>query len=178
MRQKLALTIALAGFAVATALGVGMAGADPSAGLGDSQATQGIVTAPTLPSAQAPACANGADDDGDGQVDLEDADCESASDVSEETQASTPAESQAPGVSPESNDKVHSGAALDASEAAGASSGGVQRNQGLGSSNAASGGGVSAPSATAGDQPQSEGTDGGSQFGSGGAPTDVNPTAT
>ena len=41
MRQKLALIIALAGFAVVTALGVGMAGADPSTGLGDSQAANG-----------------------------------------------------------------------------------------------------------------------------------------
>ena len=41
--------------------------------------------------------------------------------------------------------------------------GGVQRNQGLGGG--ASSGGVGAPSATAGDQPQEEGPDGGSQFG-------------
>ena len=48
MRQKLALTIALAGFAVVTALGVGMAGADPSAGLGDSQAAKRRAHHPRL----------------------------------------------------------------------------------------------------------------------------------
>src|SRR5680860_1563598 len=81
MRKKLALTIALVGFAVVTALGVGMAGADPSVGLGDSQAANGILTTPALPSAQTPACANQLDDDEDGLADLEDSDCESASDT-------------------------------------------------------------------------------------------------
>jgi hypothetical protein len=99
MRQKLALIIALAGFAVVTALGVGMAGADPSAGLGDSQAANGLTTTSTLPSpAQPPACANGVDDDEDGLTDLEDPDCESASDKTEEAEPETeaPAESTAP----------------------------------------------------------------------------------
>ncbi|HSR93501.1 MAG TPA: lytic murein transglycosylase [Solirubrobacterales bacterium] len=182
MRQKLALTIALAGFAVVTALGVGMAGADPSAGLGDNQSANGIV--PALPTAQAPACSNGTDDDGDGLVDLEDPDCESASDTSEKTEvpapAATPAptEAEAEAEAPKPAAKVQSGASLNAAEAPDESGGGVQRNQSLGTSNAPSGGGVSAPSATAGVQPQPEGTDGGSQFGSGGAPTSANPTTT
>ncbi|HKB51274.1 MAG TPA: lytic murein transglycosylase [Solirubrobacterales bacterium] len=178
MRQKLALIMALAGFAALTALGVGMAGADPSApGLGDSQAAKGILTTPALPSSQAPACANEVDDDGDGLVDLEDPDCESASDTSEEAEA--PAESEAP-AKPKPVEKVHTGASLNAAEASGGdgSVGGVQQNQSLGTSNAPSGGGVSAPSATAGDQPQAESSNGGSQFGNGGAPTSANPTTT
>jgi murein DD-endopeptidase MepM/ murein hydrolase activator NlpD len=180
MRQKLALTIALAGFAVVTALGVGMAGADPSAGLGDNQSASGIVTGPALPEAQPPACSNGADDDGDGLVDLEDPGCESASDTSEKSEppATAPAEAEAPAeAAPKPGAKVQSGAGLDAAEAAD-ESGGVQQNQSLGTSNAPSGGGVSAPSATAGDHPQPEGSDGGSQFSSGGAPTSANPTTT
>jgi murein DD-endopeptidase MepM/ murein hydrolase activator NlpD len=176
MRQKIALTIALAGFAVVTALGVGMAGADPSTGLGDSQAAKGAFTAPALPSAQAPACANELDDDEDGLVDLEDPDCESAADTSEEPEAPPPGEAEAP-AKPQPAGGVHAGAGLNAAEATGGDSG-VQRNQSIGASNSPSGGGVSAPSATGGDPPQAEGSDGGSAFGSGGAPTSANPTAT
>jgi murein DD-endopeptidase MepM/ murein hydrolase activator NlpD len=178
MRQKIALTIALAGFAVVTALGVGMAGADPSASLGDSQAAEGVLTTPALPSVQAPACANGLDDDEDGLVDLEDPDCESASDTSEEPEAPAPAEPETP-AKPRPPGGVHAGAGLNASEATGGGSGGgVQRNQSLAASNSPSGGGVSAPSATAGVPPQAEGADGGSPFGSGGAPTSENPSTT
>jgi hypothetical protein len=178
MRQKLALTIALAGFAVVTALGVGMAGADPTGRLGDSQAAGGIVTAPALPAPQAPACANEADDDGDGLVDLEDPDCESASDTSEAGEkAPAPAEVEVPEQPQPATPKVQAGTGLNAAEAA-PTGNGVQRNQGLGTSNAPSGGGVSAPLATAGIQPSEEGADGGSQFGQGAAPTAANPTTT
>jgi murein DD-endopeptidase MepM/ murein hydrolase activator NlpD len=173
MRQKLALIIALAGFAVVTALGVGMAGADPSTGLGEGQAANGITTAPAFPSAQPPACANEADDDGDELVDLEDPDCESASDTTEEGEEPVPAE--APAAEPQTGGEIHSGTGLDASEAADETTGGVQRNEGL---RGGSSGGVSAPSATAGDQPQEEGADGGSRFGNGGAPTSANPSTT
>ncbi len=180
MRQKLALTIALIGFAVVTALGVGMAGADPTAGLGGSQAASGIATVPTLPTAEVPACANAVDDDGDGLVDLEDPDCESASDTSEEEEGSAPApatEDKAPAdAEPKPGGEARSGASLDASEAAPGNAG-VERNQSLSIGGGASGG-VSAPSATAGDQPPAEGTDGGSQFGQGGAPTSANPSTT
>ncbi len=177
MRQKLALTIALAGFAVVTALGVGMAGADPSTGLGEGQTANGITTTPALPTLQAPACANEADDDGDGKVDLEDPDCESASDTSEAPEEPAAAGTEATDAKPQAPDKVHAGTALDASEAPTGNGGGVQRNQGLGGGEA-SGGGVSAPSATAGVQPQPEGSSGGSQFGQGAAPTTANPTTT
>ena len=177
MRQKLALIIALAGFAVVTALGVGMAGADPSTGLGDSQAASSLTTPPTLPSAQPPACASGVDDDGDGLTDLEDPDCESASDMTEEVEAKAPAEPTAPTVEekPQAAGKVQSGASLNAAEA-GEETGGVQRNQSLGGGTES--GGVTAPSATGGDQTPAEGADGGSQFNQGGAPTSANPTTT
>jgi murein DD-endopeptidase MepM/ murein hydrolase activator NlpD len=177
MRQKLALTIALAGFAVVTALGVGMAGADPSTGLGDGQAASGITTAPVLPTLQGPACANEADDDGDGRVDLEDPDCESASDTSEAPEEQAPSATEAPGTQPQATGKAHVGADLNASEATTDNAGGIRQNQSLGGGET-SGGGVSAPSATAGDQPQPEGPDGGSQFGQGAAPTAANPTTT
>ena len=177
MRQKLALIIALAGFAVVTAFGVGMAGAEPSAELGESQAASGIVTAPAFPSAQAPACANGLDDDGDGLTDLEDPDCESASDTNEEAEAPAPVEPEPDAAEePRAGAKVKSGATLDAAEAPDDESRGVKRNQSLGGGTKS--GGVVAPSATAGDQPAAEGPDGGSQFDRGGAPTTANPSTT
>jgi Transglycosylase SLT domain/Peptidase family M23 len=166
MRHKLALTIALAGFAAATALGVGMAGAEPNADLGSSQALEGIATAPALPAPEPPACSNEADDDGDGQVDLEDADCLGPSDAEEDGSEGTDSERPAAG--------VQSGATLDADEA---TSGDVTRNEGI--ADAGSGtGAVSAPSATAGDQPPASGSSGGSQYGDGGVPTDANPSTT
>jgi hypothetical protein len=178
MRQKLALIIALAGFAVVTALGVGMAGADPSASLGDSQTANGLTATPALPSSQAPACSNEVDDDGDELVDLEDPDCESASDTTEEAEEPAPSDEQPPAGSekPKTDSQVHSGTGLDAAEAPDEATGGVRRNQSLGGGT--SSGAVVAPSATAGIQPPVEGTDGGSQFGNGGAPTDANPSTT
>jgi murein DD-endopeptidase MepM/ murein hydrolase activator NlpD len=178
MRKKLALIVALAGFAVATALGVGMAGADPSTGLGDGQTASGITTAPALPAPPAPQCSNEVDDDGDGEVDLEDPDCESATDPSEEAEVPTSIEvTPPPPPKSEASGGVHSGADLNASEARAENGGGVTRNQSLGSAGMR-GGGVSAPSATAGVQPQAAGGDGGSQFSAGGAPTGANPTTT
>jgi murein DD-endopeptidase MepM/ murein hydrolase activator NlpD len=177
MRQKLALIIALAGFAVLTALGVGMAGADPSAGLGENQAANGIVTAPALPSVQAPACGNELDDDGDGLADLEDPDCESASDPDEEAEAPAPAEAEpAPPAEPQAGGKPRSGTGLDAADAPDDDRDGVKRNQSLGGGSES--GGVLAPSATGGDQPAEQGPDGGSRFEQGGAPTAANPSTT
>ena len=177
MRQRLALIIALAGFAVVTAFGVGMAGAEPSTGLGDEQAANGLTTVPAFPSAAPPVCANEADDDGDELVDLEDPDCESASDTTEEGEAPTTAEPADPVPVAPKPSGVQTGSGLDASEAADESAGDVRRNQGLGGATGG-GGAVSAPSATAGDQPQEEGPDGGSQFNRGGAPTTSNPSTT
>ncbi|HSS05335.1 MAG TPA: lytic murein transglycosylase, partial [Solirubrobacterales bacterium] len=189
MRQKLALIIALAGFAVVTAFGVGMAGADPSAQLGGGHTADGML----VPLGET-ACANAVDDDGDGLVDLEDPDCESAADTSEAPAAPPPAPEspqpspESPGPSPEGSQPagdgapkaagVRSGTGLDASEAAPSNGGGVQQNQSLGATDSPSGGGVSAPPATAGVQPPKEGADGGSQFGAGGAPTVANSSAT
>ena len=180
MRQKLALIIALASFAALTALGVGMAGAEQATELGDSHAIDGLTTTPsTAPSVPPAACANQGDDDGDGLTDLEDPDCDSASDPGEDGEGAeaVPAEGieETPTQSTPS-EKPQSGAGLDAGEAEEA--GGVAQNETLGAANSQSGGGVSAPQATAGDQPQAEGPDGGSQFGGGGAPTTANPTTT
>jgi murein DD-endopeptidase MepM/ murein hydrolase activator NlpD len=179
MRHKLALTIALAGFAIATALGVGMAGAEPSVGLGEGRATSGIETAPALPAPPAPACANGVDDDGDGLPDLEDPDCESASGESEGSAPPAGASEPQPSdqaAEPGDAGQVQSGASLDAAEAPDA--GGAERNQAIDAPGATSAGAVSAPRATAGDQPQKADSDGGSRFGDGGAPTLDNPTTT
>ncbi|HYP55256.1 MAG TPA: lytic transglycosylase domain-containing protein, partial [Solirubrobacterales bacterium] len=181
MRDKLALTIALAGFAVTTAFGVGIAGASGSAGLGASQAADPLSTAPLAPAAPALACANEADDDGDGLVDLADPDCESSADP-EEASAAPPAEEEdsaeeAPRTAPV--DGVRAGAVLDADNAT-TGSGGVTRNQGIGDSGVASpvgAGAVTAPPATAGDQP-AEQDDGGLRFSDGGTPNGADPTTT
>jgi Transglycosylase SLT domain/Peptidase family M23 len=176
MRHKLALTIALAGFAMATALGVGMAGADPSASLGESDA---LGPATSFSGAQIAACANQLDDDGDGQVDLDDADCESAADPVEETEGSAAEGEGGPAGTEreEASGKVEAGTALDAADAPNAP-GGLRRNEAIATPGATSAGAVQAPSATAGVQPQEAGSDGGSTFGSGGAPTPENPTTT
>jgi hypothetical protein len=169
-----------------------MAGADPSAGLGASQAIQGLSGTPTLatPANEAPACSNGVDDDEDGLVDSEDPDCESPSDTSEGPEEATggeggsekkaPAEEGEEAEQPQGGKgggKLQSGTGLDASEAASEPGKGVGRNQSLAPSGS-HGGGTSAPPATGGTQPQGEGGDGGSQFGQGGAPTLHNPDAT
>ncbi|HEX5763609.1 MAG TPA: lytic murein transglycosylase [Solirubrobacterales bacterium] len=180
MRDKLALTIALAGFAVATAFGVGIAGANESAGLGDSQATNpSLSTSPLAPAAPAVACANEADDDGDGLVDLADPDCESSLDP-EELPAPSTEEADAPDEAdrPAPATGVRSGATLDAGDAANGD--GVSRNEAIGAPGAGAptaAGAITAPPATAGDQPAAD-DDGGLRFSDGGTPTSANPTAT
>jgi len=187
MRAKIALLVVLASFLALSALGVGMAGAaDPVA---DStpieQSTATTTTA--VPSLQAPACANGLDDDGDGLIDLADPDCTSPSGASEALapSAASPAtplptpEAAAPAVPPKSGSGgVERGSTIDGSESV---RGDVTHNESLGDSSGggSSDGGVSAPSATGGgDQPLTEGADGGSQFSDGGSPTTANPTMT
>ncbi len=180
MRDKLALMIALAGFAVVTALGVGIAGASQSADLGEGEAAGPMAGAGLLPSVEATACANQADDDGDGLVDVGDPDCASPSDP-EEAPAAEPVEPETPEPPSEVDEGgVQSGATLDAGDATEAGQTGVTRNQDLGASGATAGsdGAVSAPPATAGYQPPAKGPDGGSQFDDGGTPTDANPTTT
>ena len=134
-----------------------------------------------LPSAEAPACANEADDDRDGLTDLEDPDCVDASDLEEAPEAPVEEVESAPQPQPQPRPAggVQSGDSIDAPGGSGPA-GGVAHNKPIGQSEGvvSGGGGVSAPRATAGDQPAAGGPDGGSQFGSGGAPTSANPTTT
>jgi murein DD-endopeptidase MepM/ murein hydrolase activator NlpD len=181
MRDKLALTIALAGFALATALGVGMAGAEPNAGLDEGRTLEPVSPAlaapvPASPAPPAAACGNGADDDGDGLVDLEDGDCAGPGDPDEATAANEEEAAQEP--AGEGAASVESGASLDAADATSTGTEGVTRNEGVPAPGSPGGGGVSAPRATAGDQPPASGPDGGSQFGDGGVPTEANPSTT
>jgi murein DD-endopeptidase MepM/ murein hydrolase activator NlpD len=186
MRAKIALVVVFASFLALSALGVGMAGAEPlteSAPVEPSPAT----TTTAVPSLQAPACANGLDDDGDGLVDLGDPDCTAPTVTSEATVAPSsptpatpvPAPEEAAPAPPHRGGGLQKGATIDGSDANGGN--GVTHNEDLGdaSGGAGSGGGVTAPSATGGgDQPLADGSDGGSQFGSGGSPTSANPTTT
>jgi hypothetical protein len=188
MRTKFALIIAFASFMLVTALGSAFAGADTlSEG---SAVTPSATTTTAVPSLQAPACANGVDDDGDGLVDTGDPGCES-SEGSSEASAPAPAEpteveaepvpAPAPGPGPGSGKKagVEEGSEIDGGGVAGGNSG-VTRNDGLGNPSIESGGGaVTAPSANGGgDQPLPGGEDGGSHYADGGSPTTLNPTTT
>ncbi len=98
MRTKIATIVVLAALlATATALaGANMAGADQVAegtSLGGSTTVPEVATAPA---ATVPACSNGVDDDGDGLVDMEDPDCESPTDTTEEPTFFTPPSAEAP----------------------------------------------------------------------------------
>jgi hypothetical protein len=187
MRAKIALIVVLASFLAAAALGAGMASADP---LAESAPTEpsAATTTTAIPSLQAPACANGIDDDGDGLVDLADPDCTSPTGTSEATVVPSGASSASPVPSPEpapgatqKASGVKKGSTIDGNAGGGKEAGGVIHNESLGDSSGGggSGGGVSAPSATGGgDQPLGEGEDGGSPFAAGGVPTTANPTTT
>jgi hypothetical protein len=190
MRAKIALIVVLASFLALSALGVGMAGADP---LAESVPTEppAATTTTAIPSLQAPACANGLDDDSDGLVDMADPDCTSPTVTSEAPVAPGGASSATPVPAPEETpasptgpgkpNGVKQGSTIDGNPAGGEDvRGGVIHNESLGdASGGGNGGGVRAPSATGGgDQPLAEGSDGGSQFGSGGSPTTANPTMT
>ncbi len=182
MRNKLALIIALAGFGLVTAFGVGFAGAD------ELTAESGEPTVPlsNAPLSQPTACSNGEDDDGDGLVDGEDPDCESASDESEEPTPAPAAPSD-----PTVDDSVEAPAAAEppAEEKGGFKSGAsidggggkAHHNETLGDASGGSGNsgaGTTAPSATGGVQLHTHAGDGGSQYSSGGTPTAANPTTT
>ncbi|HKF82848.1 MAG TPA: lytic murein transglycosylase [Solirubrobacterales bacterium] len=183
MRTKFALLLAIASFLAVTALGTALAGADP---LSESDAVDPTTTT-AVPSLQAPACANGVDDDGDGLADEEDADCESAEDTSEAASAPAPASEEAAPIpapspappSPPAPDKtdIKEGSAIDGGDTG---KGGVSRNDALGdASGGGSTGAVTAPSANGGgDQPAPKGPDGGAAYNPGGAPTVANPTTT
>jgi Transglycosylase SLT domain len=184
MRAKIALIVVLASFLALSALGVGMAGADS---LSPSTPLDSATTTTEVPALQAPACANGLDDDGDGLADLADPDCTAPEDVNEATEqteqtvpvAPPPAVTQPPAAEP---NETESGASIGGTDnEAQVFNGGVNHNKSLGDASGGSGGagGVSAPSATGnGDQPLADRADGGSQFSAGGSPTAANPTMT
>ncbi len=184
MRAKIALIVVLASFLGLSAMGVTLAGADP---LGDSTPAEPSVSPTTtaVPSLQAPACANGLDDDGDGLADLVDPDCISPAGTSEAPAAPSEASPASPVPAPEAaphkapaSSKVEQGATIGGG---GEPRSGVTQNESLGDSSGggSSGGGLEAPSATGGgDQPLAEGADGGSPFGAGGSPTTANPAMT
>jgi hypothetical protein len=191
MRTKfVSILAALAAFLAVTAVGAALAGAEP---LSENSAVGPSPTTTTaVPSLQAPACANGLDDDGDGVVDTADADCESPEDTSEippaappaETTESAPVPAPAPAPAPEeaaSGGAVRRGSDIGAGHAAGGTGEGTSRNDEIAAPGSGSAGGTTAPSANGGgDQPlpEPEGSDGGAQFTEGGAPTTLNPTTT
>ncbi|HKF82801.1 MAG TPA: lytic transglycosylase domain-containing protein, partial [Solirubrobacterales bacterium] len=189
MRTKIALFVAFASLLLVSALGTALAGADP---LSDSSVADPAATTTTaIPSLQAPACANGIDDDGDGLSDELDPDCESPEDTDEapapapepqpgETEsAPLPSPSPAPAPAPiPGKDGVRAGDEIVGNDPAGKN--GVAHNDELGdASGGTNSGAVTAPSANGGgDQPAAQGTDGGSPYASGGTPTTANPTTT
>ena len=182
MRTKFALSIAIASFLLVTALGTALAGAEP---LSESAAVDPTTTT-AVPSLQAPACANGVDDDGDGLADAEDPDCESPEDASEAPSAPAPTSEEAapiPAPTPSPAPAPGKGGVEEGSEIDGGGNGGkggVARNDVLGDTDGSSStGAVTAPSANGGgDQPAPKGPDGGSPYDEGGAPTIANPTTT
>jgi Transglycosylase SLT domain/Peptidase family M23 len=176
MRNKLALIIALASFGVVTALGVGFAGAE-EVSTASTEATAPLTTTPSA------ACSNGVDDDGDGLIDTEDPDCESSGDTTEEalspasptSNSSVEAPPAATPATPKQDGGFKSGATI------GSGGANVRHNENLGDVSGGgenSGGGATAPSATAGVQLHTDTSNGGSQYSSGGTPTDANPTTT
>jgi Transglycosylase SLT domain/Peptidase family M23 len=181
MRNKLALTIALASFAFATALGVGLAGAEPASV--EPALPQANPLLPSTPAAQPPACSNGLDDDGDGLLDLDDPDCgEDPNRTSEEPDPTQPPAEPTPPPTGSSDHgpSLEVGPSLDATKAEDAGGGPkVIRNHDIGNSGPKVGAGaITAPSATGGDQPQGGGASGGSAYLNGGSPTTDNPTLT
>jgi hypothetical protein len=191
MRTKFALLLAFASFLLVTALGTAFAGAEP---LSEGAAVDPGTTTTAIPSLQAPACANGVDDDGDGLTDSADAGCESPEDTDEATPAPAPAgeaeteaapvpapaPAPAPSPAPGKKPGVKQGAEIDGGNVP-VDEDGVSRNDGLGDASGGTGssGGVGAPDANGGgDQPLPKGSDGGSQYSDGGAPTTLNPTTT
>jgi Transglycosylase SLT domain/Peptidase family M23 len=182
MRTKLAsILAALAGFLAITAVAAALAGAEP---LSESTAVSpSPITTTAVPSLQAPACANGLDDDGDGLTDVEDPDCEAPEDTTEVPPATPPSEpSESEPLSaptPTPGDQPEGGVKQGSEIGGGGAGGGATRNDELAAPGGAGNGGISAPSANGGgDQPLPEGSDGGSQFTEGGAPTAANPTTT
>ncbi|HMI80556.1 MAG TPA: lytic murein transglycosylase [Solirubrobacterales bacterium] len=188
MRTKIALiAAAFASFLAVTAVGAALAGAEPLSETAIVPPSPTTTTA--VPSLQAPACANGVDDDGDGLADDQDPDCESPEDADEAPSPAAPSQpsegeaSPAPGSTPAPGSGGGSGGGIKQGSAIGDSGDsdgrdGVARNDQLGGS-AGEDGAIAAPGANGGgDQPLPEGSDGGAQYTPGGAPTAANPTTT
>ncbi|HET8814642.1 MAG TPA: lytic murein transglycosylase [Solirubrobacterales bacterium] len=180
MRTKFALIVAVASFLAVTALGTAWAGAEP---LSESSPAlpPSATTTTAIPSLQAPACANGLDDDGDGLVDEKDPGCESPEDTDEATTAPAPAEPGQPDPAPAPSPTPDPDKPSGVKEGSGLNAGGgsASRNDDLGDSSGggSSSGGVRAPGANGGgDQPLPKGPDGGVQYSPGGTPTASNPT--
>jgi Transglycosylase SLT domain len=215
MRSKLALILALAAFLALAAIGSATAalsfasvtettptGSTGSEGTGSSPSGSGTTTTPSSPSTTttpgAPQCSDGIDNDGDGLIDMEDADCSSPSDESEAPETTTTAPTTGETIAPSTSTsgsteeetkpgkKRHKefgrGESLETeAEPEAEVRGGVAHNEDLGDASGGgnSGGGVSAPSATGGGtQPLAESGDGGAQFEPGGAPSLANPSMT
>ncbi len=159
MRHKLALTIALGSFATAVLLGVGLAGAQQIQVPGGGPS----VNVPSVPSpVPLPACANGADDDGDGAVDLADPDCVSSAGTSEGSGiVPVPELPPAPGGGDPDGGGGGSGGGGSGGGAGGGGAGGgggsgdgVSQNQSIGGGGGAGTGGVAVPGGKDGDGKQ------------------------
>ena len=184
MRHKLALTIALASFCAATALGVGMAGASPSPS--PLVGTAGILPmTPLGTTPSGPPCRPSESKEGSNETPTLEAEPNCATSPSGEG-ASEP-DSPSPGatatpLSSEAGNGVQVGATIDGNATKGKGRKGAVHNQSIGGSGRESGsadGGVSFPSATGGgEQAPPQAPSGGSPFTSGGSPTPANPTTT
>jgi len=186
MRQKLALTIALASFFATTALGVGMAGASPFAGsegpLSTSSplSTTPLSTTPLSTMPAAPTCSGEIKQNSEKPVQPGEPKCPSPSGNSEASgpPPNPPGTAAAPSNEITSGGGVHVGTTINGNTTK--THKGVTHNQTIGGRDkgASTNGGVSFPSATGGQQPPPEAANGGSSFTSGGAPTPANPTTT
>ena len=193
MRTKIATVVVFASLLALFASAAALAAADPSSE--GATTTPSVATPTVLPALQAPACANGVDDDGDGLVDELDPDCTSPTDTSEAPEPANPG-SAIPGAPVPSQEaagqpsssggektskNLQHGSTIDGNATVEKDErGGVTHNEDLGDASGGHGnGGVSSPGATGGgDQPLAENGDGGSAFGAGGSPTLGNPTTT
>ena len=91
MRTKIATIVVLSALlAIAATAGATMAGADPASEGSPLAVPPPQESTTAIPDPAAPACSNGVDDDGDGLLDTEDPDCESAAGTSEEAAPTPP----------------------------------------------------------------------------------------
>jgi murein DD-endopeptidase MepM/ murein hydrolase activator NlpD len=189
MTHKLALTIALAGFCVVTALGVGMAGASP--GQDPLSGSEGIL--PSAPPASAPAglsCPREAEESKETGKETKETEAPAKARKAE-PECPTPSpgkgasEPESPSTTtatppPSETGGVHVGATIDGNPTKGRGGKGVVHNQSIGANGKqGADGAISFPSATGGgEQPPPEAPSGGQPFTSGGSPTPANPTTT